>query len=75
MAFILNSIVYDSAGQTSISFFSQHHQLFVVNPKISFNLITSLNFFDFLTNFLFLVKSFFLFSLGDTQVEMDVTIN
>jgi hypothetical protein len=34
MAFILNSIVYDSAGQTSVSFFSQHHRLLILNLKI-----------------------------------------
>jgi hypothetical protein len=36
MAFTFDSNGYRGTGQTSSSFLSQHHQLFFINPKITF---------------------------------------
>jgi len=41
--------VYDGAGQTSPSFFHQHHQRFAFNPRKNF--IPLISFIFYLTNF------------------------
>jgi hypothetical protein len=67
MAFILNSIVYDSAGQTSPSFFSQQHQLFLLNLKISPTSAGSLKILEIFNRFLRVCQEIFpeIFSIGD----------
>jgi hypothetical protein len=66
MALNLNSNAYSGTGQTSLSFFLQHHQ-FILNLKISFTSASSLRILKIFNRFLRIWQEFFLkiFSIGD----------